>query len=147
MTNNIKFLEQYGILRRNIMLQVSSRIKDLPYGHRQMVMLRVIDKHQQISLGKLAETVGTDPGTVSRSVAQMVELGWVEKEQSRNDGRLWTVRLTAKGQKQMPVISETYSAVADLMIEGLTDEEREQFFGLLTKINTSFGDSPTKCSP
>jgi DNA-binding MarR family transcriptional regulator len=148
MTNNIKFLEQYGILRRNIMLQVSCRIKDLPFGHRQMVMLRTIEKNQEISLGKLAEIVGTDPGTVSRSVAQMVELGWIEKEQSRNDGRLWTVKLTAKGQKQMPIINETYTAVADLMIGGLDETERDQFFSLLSKINVGFGDaSPAgKCT-
>jgi DNA-binding MarR family transcriptional regulator len=140
MTNNLKVLAQYGTLRRNLMLQISCRIKDLPFGHRQMIMLRRIDDAKEISLGKLAETVGTDPGTVSRSVAQMIELGWVEKEQSRNDGRLWTVRLTAKGQKQMPMIHEIYGNVADLMMKGLEDSEREQFFSLLTKINSTFGE-------
>ncbi|RYZ81336.1 MAG: MarR family transcriptional regulator [Proteobacteria bacterium] len=140
MTNNIKVLEQYGTLRRNLMLQVSGRIKDLPFGHRQMVMLRVINTNKEISLGKLAECVGTDPGTVSRSIAQMISVGWVEKEQSRNDGRLWTVRLTAKGLKQMPNIDEIYGSIADMMMGGLEESEREQFFALLTKINGTFGE-------
>ncbi|MBC7370140.1 MAG: winged helix-turn-helix transcriptional regulator [Bdellovibrionaceae bacterium] len=144
MTNNIKVLEQYGTLRRNLMLQVSGKIKDLPFGHRQMVMLRVINRTNDISLGKLAETVGTDPGTVSRSIAQMIELGWVEKEQSRNDGRLWTVRMTAKGLKQMPNIDEIYGSVADMMMGGLEDVEREQFFSLLSKINGTFGEKPAQ---
>jgi len=136
--NNFKILEQYGALRRNLMLQVSCRIKDLPFGHRQMVMLKTINKFGEISLGKLAELVGTDPGTVSRSIAQMIELGWAEKEQSRSDGRLWKVRLTTKGQKQMPIIDEIYGTVADLMTGGLSDEEKEQFFNLLLKINGHF---------
>ena len=72
MANNIRFLEQYGILRRNLSLEVSRRIKDLPFGPRQMVMLKVIYTTGEIALGKLAERVGTDPGTVSRSIAQMV---------------------------------------------------------------------------
>lgn len=140
MTSNIKILEQYGTLRRNLMLQVSAKIKGLPFGHRQMAMLRVIHRGREITLGKLAETVGTDPGTVSRSIAQMIQLGWVEKEQSRNDGRLWSVRLTFKGLKQMPNIDEIYSSIADLMMGGLEQGECEQFFALLSKINGTFAE-------
>jgi DNA-binding MarR family transcriptional regulator len=143
-SNNIKILEQYGALRRNLMLQVSCRIKDLPFGHRQMVMLKMIDKNTEISLGKLAELVGTDPGTVSRSIAQMIELGWVEKEQSRNDGRLWKVRLTAKGQKQMPIINEIYDNLATMMVDALSEDEREQLFNILSKINTHFAQVQKK---
>lgn len=137
-SNNIKTLEQYGALRRNLSLEVSQRIKDLPFGHRQMVMLKVIYTQGEISLGKLAERVGTDPGTVSRSIAQMVEQHWVEKTQSPEDGRLWKVKMSAEGEKQMPAIMAIYGELADLLVASLSPEEHEQLFSLLTKINTHF---------
>ncbi len=137
-SNNIKTLEQYGALRRNISLEISQRIKHLPFGHRQMVMLKVIHTQGEISLGKLAERVGTDPGTVSRSIAQMVEQRWVEKNQSPEDGRLWTVKMSAEGEKQMPVILSIYGELADLLVASLSPEEHEQLFSLLTKINAHF---------
>jgi DNA-binding MarR family transcriptional regulator len=137
-SNNIKFLEQYGALRSNISLEVSQRIKGLSFGPRQMVMLKVIYTTGEISLGKLAERVGTDPGTVSRSIAQMVELNWVEKTQSPEDGRLWKVKMSAEGLKQIPAIMDIYGEIADMMISGLNPEEQVQFLELLTKINSQF---------
>lgn len=128
-------LEQYGALRRNISIEVSQRIKGLPYGPRQMVMLKVIYNQGEISLGKLAERVGTDPGTVSRSIAQMVNLKWVEKKQSPIDGRLWTVKMSEEGLKQMPKILNIYGETADIMAAPLSEEEQTQLFTLFSKIN------------
>lgn len=137
-SNNIKTLEQYGALRRNISLEVSQKIKGLPFGPRQMVMLKVIYSQGEISLGKLAERVGTDPGTVSRSIAQMVDLKWVEKTQSPNDGRLWKVKMSAEGLKQIPTIMGIYGELADMMVSSLSPEEINSFTSLLTKINDHF---------
>jgi DNA-binding MarR family transcriptional regulator len=140
--SNIRFLEQFGILRRNLSLEVSSRIKDLPFGPRQMVMLKVIYSTGEIALGKLAERVGTDPGTVTRSIAQMVELDWVEKTQSPTDGRLWKVKMSSKGLKQMPVILNIYSEVAERMIDSLNTDDRARFLEILEKINLNFEKKP-----
>lgn len=137
-SNNMKILEQYGALRRNLSLEVSQRIKGLPFGPRQMVMLKVIYTQGEISLGKLAERVGTDPGTVSRSIAQMVDLQWVEKTQSPEDGRLWKVKMSAEGLRQMPAIMDIYGELGDMMVASLNPDEQEQLFRLLTKINTHF---------
>lgn len=137
-SNNIKTLEQYGALRRNISLEVSQRIKGLPFGPRQMIMLKVIYTKGEISLGKLAERVGTDPGTVSRSIAQMIELKWVEKTQSPDDGRLWTVKISPEGLKQIPTIMDIYGDLADLMVSPLSPEELSQLNSLLAKINENF---------
>jgi len=137
-SNNIKTLEHYSALRRNLSLVISQKIKDLPFGPRQMIMLKVIYTQGGITLGKLAERVGTDPGTVSRSIAQMVELNWVEKTQSAEDGRLWSVRMSEEGAKQMPRIMEIYGDLADSMVSTLSPEELNQLNTLLVKINAHF---------
>jgi len=136
--DKIRLLEQFGLLRRNLSLEASARIKDLPFGPRQMVMLKVIYSNGEIALGKLAERVGTDPGTVTRSIAQMVDLDWVEKTQSPTDGRLWKVKMSSKGLKQMPVILDIYSEIADCMIASLSTEEQARFLEILQKINLNF---------
>lgn len=103
-----------------------------------MIMLKVIYTQGEISLGKLAERVGTDPGTVSRSIAQMVELNWVEKTQSPNDGRLWKVKMSTEGLKQIPRIMDIYGELADMMVESLSPEELGSLNSLLMKINDHF---------
>lgn len=144
MASNIKVLEQFGAIRRNLGVEISAQIKNLPFGPRQVHMLRTIDKNGEISLGKLAEAVATDPGTVSRSIAQMIKIGLVEKRQSNDDGRLWTVRIANKGQKYMPQIHECYNAVAEALVAGLSAAEREQLGGLFAKINLHFEKSEVK---
>jgi len=68
----------------------------------------------------------------------MVDLDWVEKTQSPTDGRLWKVKMSSKGLKQMPVILDIYSEIADCMIASLSTEEQARFLEILQKINLNF---------
>lgn len=136
MTNNIKILENYGLVRRNISIAMATAIKDLPLGHRQTTILRTLGRYGEMNLGALAIYTNTDAGTITRSVKQMLDQGLVEKTQSPEDGRHWLIRLSKKGQKHFPEITAAYEQVADVFVEGLTSEEREQFSALLEKIGT-----------
>ncbi|MDI7860836.1 MarR family transcriptional regulator [Rhizobiaceae bacterium n13] len=64
----------------------------------QYPFLAALDLSGPLSIGELAQTVGiTQPGA-TRTVAQLLELGFVDMQPSEEDQRRRLVSLTAKGQ-------------------------------------------------
>ncbi|HEU4675814.1 MAG TPA: MarR family winged helix-turn-helix transcriptional regulator [Motilibacteraceae bacterium] len=56
-----------------------------------------LEEHGELRVSALAESVHADISTVSRHVAALVELGWVEKRRDPDDGRASTLAITQEG--------------------------------------------------
>jgi DNA-binding MarR family transcriptional regulator len=56
-----------------------------------------LEEHGELRVSALAESVHADISTVSRHVAALVELGWVEKRRDPDDGRASTLAITDEG--------------------------------------------------
>ncbi|MGN6330394.1 MAG: MarR family winged helix-turn-helix transcriptional regulator [Motilibacteraceae bacterium] len=56
-----------------------------------------LEEHGELRVSALAESVHADISTVSRHVAALVELGWVEKRRDPDDGRASTLAITEEG--------------------------------------------------
>ncbi|MFS4460195.1 MarR family winged helix-turn-helix transcriptional regulator [Bdellovibrio sp. HCB2-146] len=137
MSRAIETLENYMFVRRSLSLHINTMIKDMPLGHRQLTIMRWLDRNGEMNLKTLALYTYTDPATITRSVQQMIRQGLVEKVKSKDDGRQWMVRLSKKGQKYTPAIKKVYEDVAKIFIEGLSKSEQEQFSALLEKVGNS----------
>ena len=65
----------------------------------QYPFLAVVDRAGPLTIGELAQAVGiTQPGA-TRTVSQLLELGYVDMQASPEDQRRRLVSLTAEGQK------------------------------------------------
>ena len=84
----------------------TQRIMDdmgVPLQASQYPFLAAIDRLGPLTIGELADAVGiTQPG-VTRSVAQLVELGLLDAAQARNDQRRKVISLTKKGKRLVEV--------------------------------------------
>lgn len=136
MSNHIDTFEQYALVRRSLSLHISTLIKGMPLGHRQLTIMRWLNRKGQMNLKTLALYTYTDPGTITRSVAQMIKQGLVEKVQNPKDGREWFVRISKKGQKYMPAVEKVFQELADLFVGALNEKEEAQFRKLLNKVGT-----------
>jgi DNA-binding MarR family transcriptional regulator len=86
----------------------------------------------------LAESVHSDPSTVSRQVAQLVKLGLVERRPDPQDGRACLLAATAEGVR---VFERNRAQRIELLAEMLGDwstEEQETLRELLARFNTDF---------
>jgi DNA-binding MarR family transcriptional regulator len=71
----------------------------VPLQASQYPFLAAVDRLGPLTIGELAEAVGiTQPG-VTRSVAQLVELGLLDAAQARDDQRRKVISLTKKGKR------------------------------------------------
>ncbi|WP_262365831.1 MarR family winged helix-turn-helix transcriptional regulator [Gordonia sp. OPL2] len=82
---------------------------------------------------ELAEAMNADPSTVSRHVAQLVDLGLVRREADPADGRATILVITDDGRARVAAMREMRrSTMADAM-SGWTDDELHTLVRLLDR--------------
>lgn len=88
--------------------------------------------------GALADAVHSDPSTVSRQVAHLVRLGFVERTADPDDGRATLLAATAEGRRVFEENRRLRIGRVAEMLAGWDPEERRTFAGLLARFATDF---------
>ncbi|OZC72421.1 MarR family transcriptional regulator [Rhodococcus sp. 06-462-5] len=87
---------------------------------------------------ELAAMVNSDPSTVSRQVAQLVERGHVERLPDKRDGRAFVLAVTESGQEAAAAIQQRRTDNLGRVIEGWTRVDRESLVTLLDRFLTDY---------
>lgn len=90
------------------------------------------------TIGEIAKETGTKPSTISVSVKRMEKAGFVKRRQSKADGRITEILLTAKGQAVPENIHHKMEAEEKMLTNGLTEDEINILSDLLDKIIENF---------
>jgi DNA-binding MarR family transcriptional regulator len=141
-----QLFDSYASLRRAVALEANRVFKDIGLGTRQFIILWSLHKNQRMTVGELVVCAMTDAATVSRSLVQLIKHGYVEKLQCEKDGRVWYVKLTAKGSQLAPEMERLYRQLADRCFAVLQPNEREVLATLLSKVVNNF-DAPRTNHP
>lgn len=86
----------------------------------------------------LAESVHSDPSTVSRQVAQLVRLGLVERTADPEDGRATLLAATAEGHRVFQENRRTRTERIAAILAGWEPADRRRFAELLGRFTTDF---------
>jgi MarR family transcriptional regulator, 2-MHQ and catechol-resistance regulon repressor len=141
MTTNEELLELYALVRRKISIVANSLLKETGLGTRQYIMLRALAKEGELTMTDLADQCMTDLATISRSLVQLQKSGLVEKNQSKEDGRIWIASLTKKGQAQISIINRVYSQLSQRCFAKLKAKEKKVLAQLLNQIVSQLSHS------
>ena len=132
--NTPSILEAYVTLRREIALIRSAELKSVDFGHNQIsVLYRLLVS--SASMGELAEYASSDKASMTRTVALLEKQGLVRRIPDKNDRRVVTIELTAKGKIKATVAQEIRMAVEKKLDNCLTTVERKQFAALVQKLS------------
>lgn len=83
----------------------------------------------------LAEAMYSDPSTISRQVAALVAMGWVERRADQQDGRAVLLAATEEGERMFTRgVQARTEFMASLLAEWPT-EQRDQLVALLGRLN------------
>ena len=69
--------------------------------------LAELAKENQLSQHDLVQRLNLAKSTVSRMVNKLVKRGWINQDRSQEDGRMWLLSLTEKGQETAVVLSQS----------------------------------------
>jgi len=107
------------------------QIKDLTF--KQIEYLKIIDKHELITISELAQEVDNSKPTVTEMVKKFISLDCVYKVKCSSDARKAYLQLTDRGIKIARMEDNILSDLLDKIFVKLTDEEIETLIHLLDK--------------
>ena len=108
------------------------QLKDLT--HTQIDYLKIIDRHEFITLSKLAKEVNNSKPTVTEMVKKFIAVDCIYKEKCDNDGRKAYIMLTERGKKIAHMEEHVLSDVVRQLVNKLNDEEIETFIDIIEKV-------------
>jgi DNA-binding MarR family transcriptional regulator len=98
--------------------------------------------------GALAEAVHSDPSTISRQVAALVQQGLVERRPDQHDGRASVLAVTAEGQRVFDGFQRARCEHLAQMLAAWPDDDLLRLIELLERLNAAFEDyRPGRNSP
>lgn len=107
-----------------------------------LFFLLYIGKDPGCAPGRLSEALDSDNGHTTRSVAKLVERGFVKKERSSSDKRAWSLTLTPQGREAYRLCHELFSQWDRERFGGLPEEAKTAVRDALRSLLDQSGMSP-----
>lgn len=128
------FMRQINIISRCAAMNRSDKLADTGLAGCHHTYIIALCHHPGISQEQLARHIYINKSNVTRHLAQLEKLGYVERRQSDEDKRVTLVFPTDKAYEVLPRVTEVTHAWRDYLTEGFSEEEMEQFSAMLARI-------------
>jgi DNA-binding MarR family transcriptional regulator len=125
-------LDAFAALRRELGLQRAAEMKDLAFGHNQLVLIFRLSQ-SSAAINELAEYTLSDKASTSRTVSSLEEAGFVRRVPHKTDGRISMIELTPKGRKKAEQTNDIRSFIGENLNATLTVTEQKTLANLLNK--------------
>lgn len=102
---------------------------------RQLLYLETIASLQNPSFSQLADELGVTLPSVSILVNKLIELGYVNKHQSLQDGRVYHLQLTPKGERMARLHDQIHRWLATHITRNMDENDMRNLNELLDKID------------
>lgn len=119
-----------SVFYRGFVAYTTRQLQALGLNFGSLFPVLYVGKHPGCSPSRLTQTLGLDWGYSQRSIAKLVEDGFLTKEKS---GRTYRLDLTEKGQQAFSVSHQVFFDWDKQVLAPLTQEERQQLLALLAK--------------
>lgn len=107
----------------------------------QYVVLAALADEDGISQKALVQRIASDPNTIRPILGALEEKGFVSREASHSDGRVWEVKLTRKGRNAYTKISGNLTNFHQAVLSSLSNSEAETLLQLLGKVSDAINVS------
>lgn len=104
-------------------------------------VLTRLSELQPARLSDVADSTGYDPSTVSRQVAELVDLGYVARVRDAQDGRAVVLTVTESGHATVEAVWAAWQAFLADMTADWSRDERRTFLGQLQRFGTVLIDA------
>jgi DNA-binding MarR family transcriptional regulator len=101
---------------------------------KQIGYLKAIDECGEATFSKLAKVTRNSKPTITEMVNKFVKMECVYREKSQDDGRIFYIRLTEKGQMIAHAEENALLQVIDKITNSLDENEMDMLIKILGKI-------------
>ena len=118
---------------RQVISHLNEALKEHGLFHAQWTILYLLEKNGEMSLTEIWKYLHVEPPTVTRTVARLEVLGWLERVETA-DKREKVVALSNRAKEQFPKILASIEAFEQHTIKNLSLQEQQQLIELLNKL-------------
>lgn len=101
---------------------------------KQIRYLKTIDEHGEVTFSRLAKITSNSKPTITEMINKFVKMECVCREKSSDDGRIFYIRLTEKGQRIARAEESALLRVIEKMADSLDEKEIETLIRILEKV-------------
>lgn len=98
-------------------------------------ILHILYKKGPLHLRDLTELSLKDKSTLTTVISRLEENGYVTRVRDDNDKRLVNIRFTEKAETIKPALQEISEKMNSQLFEGLSEEEKNTLFNLMSRIS------------
>lgn len=106
---------------------------------RQFAVLTAVSLEEGLPQAELVERTGIDRSTLADIVARLLGRGLIQRRRSKEDGRAYAIKLSAKGIKALSKAQPAAAAADSQLLAGLTAAKRSEFPQTLSQIVSAGG--------
>jgi len=107
-----------------------------------LAALRRAGPPYQLTPTELMRTALVTSGAITQRLDRLEERGLITRERSRDDGRAVVVSLTDAGRQGLDAALPDHLDTERTLLDGLSDDDREQLAGLLRRFLVTLGRVP-----
>ena len=100
--------------------------------------------HQEMGQEQLVEQLDISKPAVSRALDSLETKGYVTWQQDPDDKRAHRVRLTDQAREIGPAIEQTYNQLYAIAMQGISQEELDDFIQLFGRMSENFTRAQAK---
>lgn len=118
----------------NIIGLLDQHFLDSPFSLTEGRVLYEICNTEKCSAKKIRESIVIDEGYLSRILDTFVKRGLIRKTRSPEDGRLWIILPTEKGQREFANLNANSNILISQLVEKLSEAERTDLLNKMEAI-------------
>ena len=127
-------------IMREFHLRVKSIITNEQWSLSQIVILEYLFEKKSSNMSEIATILQLTMGRATGIVDDMIAKKLIKRERDANDRRIVKVCLLKKGEEMAEKIKMERRESFNSMFSILTEEERETYLNIITKVCNSFGE-------
>ena len=101
----------------------------------QAKILMLINENNDKSMSEISLIAGLEKSSFTRSVDYLVSMGFITRNQTKNDRRITKLSFTEKGSRAVDILRNDFDFYWESLISGFSEDEKKEFFESLETIS------------
>jgi len=124
-------------VQHDLRLGMDGTLKELDMTAPQYAALSVLAEEPGLSNAALARRSFVTPQTMNQILVRLEAAGLVERHAHPEHGRVLQAHLTEEGERLRQKCAERVDTIEELMVSGLSEDERSALLGLLRRCSAA----------
>lgn len=139
MNNNTIYTNLVSTIARKLKFSADKKINNLGLNSQQGRVIQYIYEHQDEGLIQkdLANVFGRTTASITSMLKVLEKNGYIRREIPSNNERQKNIYVEKKGIDLIETFNKNFLEIEEDLTSSLTEEEKETFLKILTKINTN----------